>query len=259
MLIIRSTDQVGYLIYVFLYFLMVLSPFMQTNDTQKNSRINLTRSLPRPNQYTLALDGEFAKHAFNEERTPLNKGKWREAFANPGAPIDLEVGTGAGYFFKHRALKHPERNLVGIEIKYKPLIQTIRRTLVAGATNAVVSRFHAFDLPLMFENGEIDNVFVHFPDPWTSPKKPKNRFVQFRNLDILFDLQKPGSFLEFKTDSLVYFEWALEEIKQSRYKVEFLTFDLHQSEKAADNFVTGFEKIFINQGIKINYVLIRKE
>lgn len=156
-------------------------------------------------------------------------------------------------------MKHPERNLVGIEIKYKPLIQTIRRTLVAGAKNAVVSRFHAFDLPLMFEPSEINNVFVHFPDPWTSPKKPKNRFVQLTNLDILFDMQKPGSFLEFKTDSLVYFEWALEEIKQSRYKVEFLTFDLHQSEKAADNFVTGFEKIFINQGIKINYVLLRKE
>lgn len=227
-------------------------------NMNKNGRINLTRLLPRQNQYTLALDGEFRDHAFNEERTPLNKGKWKTLFANPNAPMDLEIGTGTGYFFEHQAIKHPERNLIGMEIKYKPLIQTIRRTLRAGAKNVVISRYHAFDLPLMFENEELDNVFIHFPDPWTSPKKPKNRLVQQRNLDILYDLQKPGSFIEFKTDSLVYFEWALEEIQKSKYKTEFMTFDLHQSKKAGDNFITGFEKIFIKQGIKINYILLRK-
>ncbi len=226
---------------------------------KKLGRVNITRTLPKQNQYTLALDGEFRNHAFNEERSPLNKGNWKQYFADPSAPMDLEVGTGTGYFFEHQALRQPARNLVGIEIKYKPLIQTIRRTLRAGAKNAVVSRYHAFDVEMLFEKNEIDNVFVHFPDPWVTPKKPKNRFVQIRNLDILFDLQKPGSFLEFKTDSLAYFEWALEEIKQSRYKVEFVTFDLHQSEKASENFVTGFETIFINQGIKINYILLRKE
>lgn len=232
---------------------------MQIEVPKKNGRINLTRSLPRPNQYTLALDGEFKDYAFNEERTPLNKGKWKTVFVNPDAPLDLEVGTGAGYFFQHQALKHPERNLVGIEIKYKPLIQTIRRTLRAGARNVVISRYHAFDLDSMFEAQELNNVFVHFPDPWTSPKKPKNRFIQLRNLEILYDLQTSGSFLEFKTDSLVYFEWALEEIRKSRYKAEFMTFDLHQSEKASGNFITAFEKIFIKQGIKINYILLRKE
>jgi tRNA (guanine-N7-)-methyltransferase len=213
---------------------------------KKIGRVNITRTLPKPNQYTMALDGEFRDHAFNEERAPLNKGKWKNLFADPGLPMDLEIGTGTGYFFENQAIRNPERNLVGIEIKYKPLIQTIRRTLRAGAKNAVVSRYHAFDVNLLFETNELDNVFVHFPDPWVTPKKPKNRFVQLRNLDILFDLQKPGSFIEFKTDSLAYFDWALEEIKQSRYKTEFFT-------------VTGFENIFIKQGIKINYILLRKE
>lgn len=239
---------------------------MQTNkwselslSEKKIGRVNITRTLPRPNQYTLALDGEFRDQAFNEERAPLNKGKWKALFNDPSLPLDLEIGTGAGYFFENQAIKHPERNLVGIEIKYKPLIQTIRRTLRKGAKNAVVTRFHAFDVDQLFEEGELNNVFVHFPDPWVTPKKPKNRFVQIRNLDILFNLQKPGSFVEFKTDSLAYFEWALEEIKQSRYKVEYVTFDLHQSEKAPENFITGFESIFIKQGIKINYILLRKE
>lgn len=239
---------------------------MQTNkwselplSEKKLGRVNITRTLPKQNQYTLALDGEFRNHAFNEERSPLNKGSWKSLFGNPDLPMDLEIGTGTGYFFEHRAVTYPQRNLIGIEIKYKPLIQTIRRTLRTGAVNAVVSRYHAFDVNLLFEENEIDHVFIHFPDPWVSPKKPKNRFVQIRNLNILFNLQKPGSFVEFKTDSLAYFEWALEEIKQSSYKVEFLTFDLHRSEKASQNFITGFENIFIKQGIKINYILLRKE
>lgn len=232
---------------------------MRAGKSSQSGRVNITRTLPKQNQYTLALDGEFRTHAFNEERAPANKGNWKKLFANPNAPIDVEIGTGTGYFFEYRACTRPERNIVGIEIKYKPLVQTIRRTLRAGAVNAVVSRYHAFDLDLLFDCNEIDNVFIHFPDPWVTPKKPKNRFVQLRNLNMLFDLQKSNSTIEFKTDSLAYFEWALEEIKKSRYKIEFLTFDLHRSDKVTDNFITGFESIFIKQNIKINYLLLRKE
>ena len=222
--------------------------------------INLTRELPVQNQYTLALDNEYKHVAFNEERAPLNKGKWREKVfqASANQPLDLEIGTGAGHFFNHQALKHPERFLVGMELKYKPLIQSIRRALKSGAKNAAICRFHAFNVEDLFEENELNNVFIHFPDPWVTPKKPRNRLVQKSNLEKLFKLQKSGSFVEFKTDSLVYFEWALEEIKNSPYEIEFCTFDLHQSEKAKDNFITGFESIFIRQGIKINYVLLRK-
>ena len=42
-------------------------------DSQR-PKINLTRTLPKQNAYTLALDNEFKDFAFNEERAPLNKG-----------------------------------------------------------------------------------------------------------------------------------------------------------------------------------------
>ena len=43
--------------------------------------------------------------------------------------------------------------------------------------------------------------------------------VQKLILDKLYDLQMPGAFLEFKTDSLVYFDWALDEIKNTKYNI----------------------------------------
>lgn len=231
-----------------------------TTTLAPRRRINITTELPKQNAYTLALNGEFSHVAFDEQRAPANKGKWRsDVFkVDAAAPMDLEVGTGNGTFFAHQAAKNPERMLVGIELKYKPLVQSIRRAVTAGCKNAAINRFHAFNIDELFEEGELDNVFIHFPDPWTSPKKPKNRFVQLQNLDLLYRLQKPGSFINFKTDSLVYFLWAMDEIRQSKYKIMFETQDLHNSEYASQNFETAFEKIFLREGIKINFVRLQK-
>lgn len=222
--------------------------------------INITRTLPRQTEYTLALDGEYRHVAFNEERAPLNKGQWRSTVfgASSEVPMDLEIGTGTGFFFAHRAFQNPDRKLLGIELKYKPLIQSIRRALRLGCRNAAIMRFHAFNLMDVFEDNELNNVFIHFPDPWTSPNKPRNRIVNRTHLGLLYKMQRPGSFLEFKTDSREYFLWAMEEIQNSPYQIEFQTLNLHASEKASQNFVTGFEKIFLQQGLEINYVLLRR-
>lgn len=229
--------------------------------TAPRRRINITKDLPHQNAYTLALNGEYAHVAFDELRAPLNKGKWRsDVFkVEPVWPMDVEVGTGNGTYFAHHAQTHSRRLLVGLELKYKPLIQSIRRAVKAGCKNAAVARFHAFNIDELFSDGEIDNVYIHFPDPWTSPNKPKNRFVCKQNLDVLYRLQKPGSFINFKTDSLEYFLWAMDEIRQSPYKIIFETQDLHNSEMRAENFETAFEKIFLREGIKINMVRLQKQ
>lgn len=223
-------------------------------------QLNITRLLPRPNEYTLALDNEYAHVAFNEERTPLNKGLWREkVFSCPEqAHLDLEIGTGNGTFFAHQSALYPERFLVGMEIKYKPLIQTIRRALKQGSRNVAVCRYHAFNVDLAFSQEEIDDVYIHFPDPWVTPRKPKNRTVNADFLKVMHGLQRPGSRIFFKTDSREYFDWSLDEIKNSPYELIFKTFDLHQSERAGNNYQTAFEKIFMRQGILINYLELRK-
>lgn len=223
-------------------------------------QINVTTALPRQTEYTLAINNEFKAIAFDELRAPFQKGNWNKNVfkTDPSKPLDLEVGTGNGTHFAWYALKNPGRNLVGIELKYKPLIQSIRRATFSGCKNAAICRFHAFNLDLLFEKNELDNVIIHFPDPWVTPLKPKNRFVSKENLEILFGLQKPGSMIEFKTDSRDYFDWSLEEIKQTPYQVLGQSFDLHRSEFAEGNFQTQFEKIFMAKQIPINYIRLQK-
>jgi tRNA (guanine-N7-)-methyltransferase len=231
-----------------------------TKSPLPRRRLNLTSTLPAPNKYTRGLEGEFSHRAFSEERAPQNKGVWRSKVfgVSEETPMDLEIGTGNGFHFGHRALTAPSRCIVGLELKYKPLYQAIRRPLKAGAMNAAMCRFHSFNVDEIFTEGEINDVYIHFPDPWTSPKKPRNRIVNRHSLAVLHGLQRPGSMIEFKTDSREMFLWALEEIEASPYKVEAQTLNLHRSEFAAGNFQTFFESIFVKEGVEINFIRLRR-
>lgn len=230
------------------------------NTPPRRPQIALTKNLVHQNVYTIGLNEEFRDYAFNEERAPLNKGKWRsEIFKVPnGTPMDLEIGTGNGTHFQFKAVQNPNRCIVGVELKYKPLIQTIRGALRKGAVNARICRYHAFNVDQLFDLEELNDIYIHFPDPWVTPRKPKNRFVCPQVLDFLWERQRTGSYLEFKTDSREYFLWSLEHIQNSKYKIIFQTLDLHKSERKDQNFMTQFEKIFTRQGIEINYILLQK-
>ncbi|MBX3020789.1 MAG: tRNA (guanosine(46)-N7)-methyltransferase TrmB [Bdellovibrionales bacterium] len=223
-------------------------------------RLARTRTIPIPNEYILALHGEYGDWCYDEERTPELRGQWRkEAFRVPEtAPLDFEIGTGNGLHFAHHAIKHPERCLLGIELKYKPLIQSIRRARRGGAINARISRFNAYMIEQMFTPGEINDVFIFFPDPWEKLRQQKHRLVQDDFLLKLFEAQRPGSRLIFKTDSQDYFQWALTRFQRSPYKVLGHTVDLHKSEFAPDNFVTQFESLFIRQGLNIGYACMER-
>ncbi len=225
-----------------------------------HKKLTKTSEVPVPNKYIKALSEELKDVAFDEDRVVDFKGKWRsEVFKSPeDRPLDLEIGTGNGYHFAHRAQAEPNRSLIGLEIKFKPLVQSIKRALRNDSSNCRMARFHANEITTIFENGELDNVFIHFPDPWPKKRHFKNRLIQDKFLEEIYEIQKPGSLLEFKTDSLSYFEWAVERFKNSKYEVLIETNDLHSSSKVDHSFMTHFEKIFVSKGIPINYILLKR-
>lgn len=222
-------------------------------------KLSKTRDLPSPNEYVRALLGEFSEWAFDEVKVLDFKNHWRELFDRaPETPLDLEIGTGNGYHFAWRAETQPERLLVGLELKYKPLIQTIRRALRAGCKNARVARYNASLVENVFAPGELNDIYIHHPDPWLKPSQLKHRLIQDQFLEKLFTLQRPGSEVEFKTDSVEYFDWALPIFEKSPYQMIGWSRDLHSSRFAERNFVTQFEQIFIRKGQPIYYARLRK-
>jgi tRNA (guanine-N7-)-methyltransferase len=69
---------------------------------------------------------------------------------------------------------------------------------------------------------------------------------------------REGAFLDFKTDSADYFDWAIERFHASPFKVVRETRDLHSSEWKGENFITHFESLFIGQGLPIHYARLVK-
>lgn len=227
---------------------------------QRRPRLVRTEGLPNPTEYVLALNGEYREFAFDEERARLQRGRWREAFGvSAEHAVDLEIGTGNGYFFAHRSSQHPERCLLGLEIKYKPLIQSIRRALRDGAKNARIMRYDAACLEDVLSAGEVNHVFIHHPDPWPKKRDWKHRLIQEDFLKRLHTLMQPGSFLDFKTDSADYFDWCEPLFRDSDFEIERSTRDLHASPFAAENFITHFERLFLQQGVKIHHARLRRK
>lgn len=226
----------------------------------QNVRLCPTDSIPNPTYYVQALQGEFSNWAFCERRAPQFKGIWRsEVFSKEeGSPLDLEIGTGNGYHFAHYASSHKDRSFIGIEWKYKPLIQSIRRALNDGVENARILRYDASFLQHLFGPEELNNVLIHFPDPWSKKRQKKHRLISDPFLEVLYSLQRSGSELEFKTDNRNYFDWAVEHFDRSQYERTSITYDLHNSEFQESNFITHFEKIFLAQGLPIHRITLAK-
>ena len=218
-------------------------------------RVKLTKTLPNPTEYAAALKGECAAWCFDEEQSPELSGTWRKDIFKVGEDIavDLEIGTGNGYHFASYAVENKQRCLVGFELKYKPLIQSIRRAIRDGAEQVRICRYDARLICDVFAPGELNDVIVHFPDPYLKKKFHKRRLLSGNFLRGLFELQRPGSKIFFKTDSEEYFDYSMQNLRGSSYEITGETRDLHNSEFAEGNFVTAFEKIFLRKGQPIFY------
>lgn len=216
---------------------------------KRTPRLVTAKTLPNPTVYVEMLYGEYKGWAFDEADAKGLRGAWRSKFGvTTDAPLDLEIGTGNGYFFAHQASAFPDRSLLGLEIKFKPLIQSIRRARKAGATNARIARYDAACIEDVIGPSEVNNVYIHHPDPWPRLRDHKHRLIQDEFLRTLFTLMRPGGVVSFKTDDESYFDWAVEHFGRSQFRVLKSTRDLHRSEWAETNFITHFERLFLQKG-----------
>jgi tRNA (guanine-N7-)-methyltransferase len=105
----------------------------------------------------------------------------------------------------------------------------------------------------------VDRIFLNFSDPWSKKGYAKRRLTHRRYLSIYFDLLKDGGRVTFKTDNTGLFDFTLEELSDVGITPDFVTRDLHNSERAEGNIMTEYEKNFSEQGMAINMVEFTKQ
>jgi len=107
-------------------------------------------------------------------------------FPNYNGILDFEVGFGRAVFLESYAKHHPQRCIVGIEVRKQLVTICERRLQKEGIKNARVLHGNAqICLEDAMPDKVIENVFVFHPDPWFKKRHHKRRVVNSAFLDVL--------------------------------------------------------------------------
>ena len=202
-----------------------------------------------------------AKECIREDEAIALKGKIQDIF-DIRRPLQIEIGMGKGQFIRNMALKNPGINFIGIERYESVLMKAIQRKRNLESEGAIDNlRFLCADarkLADIFETGEVDKIFLNFSDPWPKDRHANRRLTSPDFLQVYDRILKPEGVIEFKTDNVGLFEYSLEVVKESKWKLDFCSFDFHSEEKSEGNIMTEYEEKFVGRGNKICKMIISR-
>ncbi len=186
-------------------------------------------------------------------------GKWHTLFGND-APVHIEIGMGKGKFITTLAKLNPDINYIGIEKFSSVLIRAIEKTEAdAAPSNLRFIRMDAAEIENVFDKGEVNRIYLNFSDPWPKDRHAKRRLPGRAFLQVYDRILSPEGTIEFKTDNRALFDFALEELENSIWHKEYVTFDLHSDQKQMkDNVMTEYEEKFSAKGNPIFKYIIRR-
>lgn len=94
------------------------------------------------------------------------------------APLIIEIGSGVGEATGVLAAARPDHNVLALEVWRPGVASGLAEVAAAGATNV---RFCCVDavwlLGALVGEGELDELWTFFPDPWPKHKHHKRRLV----------------------------------------------------------------------------------
>ena len=181
-------------------------------------------------------------------------------FADKSKKLCLEIGCGKGNFAVGTAAKETECNLIAMERVRDVCCLALEKAMACKETRPDNLRFiigDADNLEEWFPEHSVDVLYLNFSDPWPKAGHAKRRLTHRNYLAKYKRLLKEGGLLIFKTDNVGLFDFSLEEFEEFGLKIEWMTRDLHNSERAEGNVMTEYEKNFSEKGFTINSAIVR--
>ena len=96
------------------------------------------------------------------------KGRWHDLMPE-AKEIRVELGCGKGRFTVETAAAEPDVLLIAVEKVPDAMVVAMERAAKAELHNVFFIDIDANQLPEIFDQGEVDRIYVNFCDPW--PKK----------------------------------------------------------------------------------------
>ena len=183
------------------------------------------------------------------------KGNWHKWFNNNN-PIILELGCGKGEYSIGLSRLNPHANYIGIDIKGSRIYSGAKIVDEEKLNNVAFLRMQIEYLDYAFDENEISEIWITFPDPQIKFNRRSKRLTSPLMLaKYKFLLQNKGV-VHLKTDSLFLYGYTLGLLERKSYCIIKSIHDVHgifHSDPRLD-IKTYYESIFLKKNQPITYL-----
>lgn len=183
------------------------------------------------------------------------KGQWKNFLQNTN-PITLELACGKGEYAVGLGKNYPERNFIGLDIKGNRMWVGAKTAISEGLNNVAFIRTQIEKINDYFAKGEVDEIWITFPDPQLRFSKAKKRLTHPRFLRLYQSIMPANAIVHLKTDSPDLYNFTKEVI--SLYQLQLLIDieDISKSTQVNKDLLiqTHYEKLDIAKSNRIHYL-----
>ena len=185
------------------------------------------------------------------------KGKWRKDVFKNENPLVLELGCGKGEYTIGLAKRYPSKNFVGIDIKGARFWRGAKTAMENQIANAIFVRTQIELIEYIFEENEVDEIWITFPDPQIKYKRTKHRLTNLQFMDRYKKILKPNGLVHLKTDSEFMHGYTLGVLHGLGYEVLYANHNVYKLEgspKEVTEIQTFYENQFLENHKAITYI-----
>jgi len=184
------------------------------------------------------------------------KGQWAAAHFGNVQPVVLELACGKGEYTVNMAKIFPDRNFIGVDYKGNRIWRGAKTALEEQISNVAFLRMQIETLTEYFEVGEVDEIWITFPDPQPQKSREKKRLTAPAFLEKYKQVLKPGGCIHLKTDNDGLHAYTLEKLCGMGIEPQLQTTDLYRADFLNDvlTIKTYYEKKYLASNKNINYL-----
>jgi len=198
--------------------------------------------------------------AVKKDHHPL-RGNWKKEIFRNDHPLVLELGCGKGEYTVGLALKYPDKNHLGVDIKGARIWRGAKTAYEEKIINVFFVRTRIEFISSFFTDDEADEIWITFPDPFPKPADAGRRLTSPHFLNSYRKILRDKGIVHLKTDNSVLYKYTRDLVHLNQMEVIADTDDLYGSGSFNEILAirTHYESLFLKDGIKIKYIAFRLE
>ncbi|MCX2582322.1 tRNA (guanosine(46)-N7)-methyltransferase TrmB [Pedobacter sp. MR22-3] len=199
---------------------------------------------------------ETFANVYQLEEGKVLKGNWAAHHFKNANPVVLELACGKGEYSVNLARLFPDKNFIGIDYKGNRIWRGAKTAIEESIDNVAFLRIQIENILEYFAEGEIDEIWITFPDPQPQDSREKKRLTFPAFLNRYKQVLKPGGCVNLKTDNDQLYAYTVEKTTALGLIVHKNTDHLYTSEFADDvlSIKTYYEKKYLLHDKNINYI-----